>query len=180
VVVLRNGVADISNKQVRRQMIEQKLAKKHRRGHVFSEMMGAIRSAGAACAEPTVLLVLDAEDYQNILARHAINQIEDVRRTILGCDVFQHWSEGTVKDIADEAKLIHVPAGKAIFKAGKPVNSLYIVQSGVVKLMRRVKKSRLNETDGDHNGGNTGNLGAYGTYNTTAMSQSPPQMQQQQ
>ena len=134
---------DLSNKYLRSKYLETRSLAVYTTGDVFSEMLGSIRSAGGICTEPAALLVMSTREYQSIVLEYQMSVRESLKSAISSCPVFAHWSEEDVDQLAGVARLVTINAHNEIYKAGQKISKLFIVESGVVRLIRQIEKNAL-------------------------------------
>jgi CRP-like cAMP-binding protein len=118
------------------------------RGHTFGETAleskGGVRSAGALASQPTHLLGLHVDIYSKIVGAYKAQIREEVRLVLSSCPAFRELPVESLTTLAKNAIVRSFGSNKEVIKAGEPSKYLYIVKHGLVKLIKPLKKPKVN------------------------------------
>ncbi len=116
-------------------------------GETALESKGGKRTAGAFISRKAHLLTLEADDYQRIMSRYKSVLQEEVEQVLKLCPVFVDWEKKKQKQLASYFISLHYSPGSVILEAGKPVNKLYIIKRGIVKVVKAINKPKISMKD---------------------------------
>eukprot|EP01041_Mallomonas_annulata_P001044 gene1044-2043_t len=96
----------------------------------------AIRSCAAVTVPDTLLLVIDVDTYNAILRQFRVSesQLTIASQLLKESLLFSHYTDGKMKNIAYNMHCKTLQPKTTVARAGEPVNMIYIVLSGDVKM----------------------------------------------
>lgn len=109
-------------------------------GETALESQGGLRTAGALSSQLTRLFTLRAEDYQTILSQYKSVLSEEVRHVLGSSLLFNSWEPSKLDYLSSFAVVRGFGANTEILKANEKCNNLYLIKSGIVKIMKSMPK----------------------------------------
>ena len=104
-------------------------------GDSFGElavMYSCARAATIRCAEPGKLWGLDRSSYKEICRQQG--SADDVASLLSACKPLSHCNRQAIAKLSDNLQIVKCAAGQPLLRPGVPLDSMYIVQSGGMKL----------------------------------------------
>jgi CRP-like cAMP-binding protein len=118
------------------------------RGHTFGETAleskGGVRSAGALASQPTALLGLHVDIYSKIVGAYKAQIRAEVCLVLSNCPAFSELTPESLQQLANSALVRSFGSNKQIQTSGEKSNYLYIVKHGLIKLIKKLKKPKVN------------------------------------
>ena len=112
-------------------------------GEVALESKNSIRTASAVVSIPTLLLVLNRDDYITLTSSHKKIVYNGVYSLIQNNFIFKSWTKELLDRLVSTVKHQMFAPNTDIIKVGEQTKSFYIIKLGVVKLVKPVLKSAL-------------------------------------
>jgi CRP-like cAMP-binding protein len=113
-------------------------------GETALESQEGLRRASAIASKNSNLLSLNRNDYQNILIGLKILQRCAVKRILSSpSSIFYHLSSDILDKLSEVIVMRTFTLHEEIFLAGEKVNSLYIVKTGLVKLIKPISSLHM-------------------------------------
>jgi len=107
-------------------------------GETALESAGGLRTAGAMATQNVKLMTLHADEFMAILHSFKTVLKEEVTLILKSSMLFEDWSDSDIDYLASSAIVRNYGSNIEIQKAGEKVNSLYMIKSGIVKLMKEM------------------------------------------
>tara|TARA_B110001452_G_scaffold35422_2_gene27255 strand:- start:231 stop:4754 length:4524 start_codon:yes stop_codon:yes gene_type:complete len=104
-------------------------------GDSFGElavMYSCARAATIRCAEPGKLWGLDRSSYKEICRQQG--SADDVASLLSACKPLSHCNRQAIAKLSDNLQIVKCASGNTLIRPGVPLDSMYIVQSGGMKL----------------------------------------------
>ena len=103
-----------------------------------------VRTASALATKKTRLLVLHADDYQNILAGFKEVIREQVRKTLSSSTCILRFMKAAILDQLSTFVIVrNYPMNHEIVSHGSRMSSLYLIKSGIVKVIKAIPKEGM-------------------------------------
>jgi CRP-like cAMP-binding protein len=113
-------------------------------GETALESQEGLRTATATASKPSNLLSLNRSAYQTILLELKLLLRGAVRRTLSSpSSIFHHISPDTIERLSELVVIRTFGLQDEIFSAGRKVNNLMVVKTGIVKLIKSVPKNQV-------------------------------------
>jgi CRP-like cAMP-binding protein len=93
-----------------------------------------------AVKNDTKLLVVMSDDFNSILQANKASHKAEIRDTMSASAVFSHWDDDKLETLANNATIRSFDANKEIIREGDNCASLYLVKSGMIKLLKNIPK----------------------------------------
>lgn len=115
-------------------------------GETALESQEGLRTASAVVTKPANLLALDRSSYQTILMELKLLLRGAVRRTLMApSSIFNHIRGDVIERLSELVVIRTFGLHEEIYSAGKKVNSLMVVKTGLVKLVKPVLRKEVEE-----------------------------------
>ncbi len=103
-----------------------------------------LRTASALATKKTKLLLLHVDDYQEILSEYK-NTLKVLMRKTLSSStcIFRFWESSILDQLASYAIVRNYSINTEIIKTGSRINSLMIVKTGIVKVVKAVSRESV-------------------------------------
>eukprot|EP01038_Epipyxis_sp_PR26KG_P005473 gene5473-7578_t len=113
-------------------------------GETALESAEGLRTATAIATKPTNLLLLHAKDYQSILSQFKSKfKTEVMKALISSSSLFKYWDHDKLEQLATFATVRSYAANTDIIRTGDFVNSLMVIKSGIVTLVKKLPTEAL-------------------------------------
>jgi len=112
-------------------------------GETALESAGGVRSAGALASQPTHLLGLHVDIYKKIVGQYKRHIRAEVRLVLSSCPAFSELSPEALDTLSKDAIVKNFGSNKEIVKENDSSKYLHIVKTGLVKIIKRVKKPKV-------------------------------------
>lgn len=116
-------------------------------GETALESQEGLRTATATASKPSNLLSLNRNAYQTILLELKLLLRGAVRRSLSSpSSIFGHINAEIIERLSELVVIRTFGLQEEIFSAGRKVNSLMVVKTGIVKLIKSISRREMDST----------------------------------
>lgn len=117
----------------------------------LSLLTDAKRAATIQCIEPTVIAILNKEDYKTTLASVQEQQINNKVDFLHSLKPFQRWSKLSLMKLSYFFTVKTIKRGQLLYKEGDPASYVYFIKSGEFKFTKNmIMESTIDTVTPDH------------------------------
>jgi CRP-like cAMP-binding protein len=119
-------------------------------GEAALESSDGLRTATAIATIKTRLLSLSVSDYHDVLFEFKSTMKNEVMAVLLGSySIFKNWDLSKLDHMAKFASLRHYSSNEEMMTKGVNVNSLMIIKTGIVRIIKDIPAAELSLRDRD-------------------------------